>query len=260
MEEVTGDGGTGEDITMGFEQQFQKLGPLVEHIILGVTDTPSANRKAWRMLEAKYPKQIWLGCAAHEVSLLFKEWIKKIDEFTVLYKEGHRIVKWVNNHAEILKLFRELVPRHFQDKRKHGMGLYNPGDTRMATVFKMLYRIKILFPVLLDMVSTPEYQAASQKALKQWSDKQNSDARLPTINGLYVDKVQHYVQQPEFLARINTFIDSTKSAIYLLRLVDRQTPVLGKFYYGCALVDKHLRTFSKRLRLRHMSISCMPSS
>lgn len=37
------------------------------------------------------------------------------------------------------------------------------------------------------------------------------------------------------------FIASTKTVIYLLRLVDGHSPVLGKFYYCCALVDKHLR-------------------
>lgn len=43
------------------------------------------------------------------------------------------------------------------------------------------------------------------------------------------------------LQEIECFITCTKSAVYLLRLVDGQTPVLGKFYYCCALLDKHLR-------------------
>lgn len=88
--------------------QMEQLPPKIRsRIILGVTDTPTANQKAWRLLEATFPKQIWVGCAAHEVSLLFKEWVKKIPDILRLFREGHRAVKFINNHAELLKLFHE---------------------------------------------------------------------------------------------------------------------------------------------------------
>lgn len=246
LQEVTGAGGTGTDIRDGFREHMEKLdADIKRNILIGITDTPSANRKAWRLLEAEYPKQFWVGCAAHEVSLLFKEWIKKIPDIFTLFKEGHRIVKWINNHSEILKLYRFCVPFHFQDKRKHSIGLYNPGDTRMATVFKMLYRLKVLQEVLVDLVSRPEYEIASQKALKQWSDARPAGDRLLAVEGKYPDKVKHSIQEKTFWARIEVFVQATKSAMYLLRLVDGQSPVLGKFYYCCALVDKHLRVLKE---------------
>lgn len=164
-------GESGENIKDDFNAQFQKLGPEVtKHILVGVTDTPSANRKAWRLLEAEHPRQFWIGCAAHEVSLLFKEWIKKIDDIFVLFKEGHRIVKWVNNHAAVLKQFRALVPLHFSNKRKHTIGLYSPGDTRMATVFKMLYRLHVLRPVLADMASSRAVLSTKWLVKQPWGD------------------------------------------------------------------------------------------
>lgn len=245
--ETTGHSGSGQNIADGFEAQFRALGPdVVENIVLGVTDTPSANRKAWRLLEANYPKQTWIGCAAHEVSLLFKEWVKKTPDILRLFHEGHRVVKWVNNHAEILKLFRGIVPSHFTDKRKHCIGLYNPGDTRMATVFKMLFRVQLLLPVLIHLVSLPEYEVASQKALQAWSAQQPPEKKLTAINGKYVDMVKHFIQSPRFAEEISNFIKALKSAMYLLRLVDGQTPVIGKFYYACALVDKHLRVLKEQ--------------
>lgn len=129
--EVTGESATGEDIKKGFEDQFAKLeASVLDNIMIGITDTPTANQKAWRLLEAMYPKQIWIACAAHEISLLFKEWVKKVDDILTLFREGHRIVKWVNNHAEILKLYRAIIPSHFtEDKRRHSIMLYTPGDT-----------------------------------------------------------------------------------------------------------------------------------
>ena len=51
--------------------------------------------------------------------------------------------------------------------------------------------------------------------------------------------------RPSFQSDIDTFIQSTKSCLYLLRLVDGQSPVIGKFYYCYALVDKHLRVLKQ---------------
>lgn len=188
----------------------------------------------------------WIGCAAHEVSLLFKEWIKKIPELLQLFNEGLRIVKFVNNHSEILKLYRALVPDHFEDKRKHCIMLYTPGDTRMMTVFRMLYRISVLKPVLVDLVGTAAYGEAAQKALQAWSSAQPPEKTLVQIDGKFPDKVKHSLQSSSFWDRVDQFIMSTKSAIFLKSLVDGQTPVLGKFYYSCALVDKHLRVLKEK--------------
>lgn len=115
----------------------------------------------------------------------------------------------------------------------------------MATAFKMLHRIHYLFDVLTDLVSRPQYDQASQKALKQWSDAQPAERKLTANNGRYVDGVKHLVQLPETKKRIETFLTSTKSSVYLLRLIDGHAPVIGKFYYCCALVDKHLRVLQQ---------------
>lgn len=178
--------------------------------------------------------------------MLFKEWVSKVEPILNLFRQGLRIVKWVKNHSEILKLFREIVPKHFKDKRKHCMELYSPGDTRMLTVFKMLHRIVILWDVLRDLINRPEYEAASQKALKQWSDAQTVENKLTVgRDGRFLDAVQGYVRSEDFKEQLDGFIACTKSAVYLHRLADGQTPVLGKFYYCCALVDKHLRVLKE---------------
>lgn len=115
----------------------------------------------------------------------------------------------------------------------------------MASVFRMLYRILILFPVLIDLVGRAEYETMSQKALKQWSDAQPAGSKLIAVEGKYPDKVRHLIQDTNLKERIQVFISATKSTIYLLRLVDGQSPVIGKFYYCCALVDKHLRVLKE---------------
>ena len=248
MKNVTGLGGTGEDVAAGFQAEFDALEvDVFQAILIGITDTPTANQRAWRLLEAQHPKQFWIGCGTHEVSLLFKEWVKKVPELMQLFREELRCVKWINNHSELLKMFRDLVPKHFQDPKRHtgNIGLYMPADTRMMTVFKMLHRLLIVWDVLFDLAGRPEYETASQKALKQWSDRQKPEKKLVTIDGRYPDSVKVLLTNLGFRNRIHAFVQSSKSAVYLLRLTDGATPVLGKFYYACALVDKHLRTIKE---------------
>lgn len=81
----------------------------------------------------------------------------------------------------------------------------------MLTVFKMLYRIQFLWKVLVDLVGRPEYQVASQKALKSWSDKQKATDKLIAVDGVYPDKVQHYLTGAgsTFKQRLDNFINVT---------------------------------------------------
>ena len=73
------------------------------------------NRKAWKLLRGSFPKQVWLGCMAHEVSLLMGD-IVKIAEVNMMHHANHALVKWVNNKPGILKLFRDEVGKYFDLK------------------------------------------------------------------------------------------------------------------------------------------------
>ncbi|KAL3929232.1 MAG: hypothetical protein SGPRY_002043, partial [Prymnesium sp.] len=176
--ETTAESGAREDVEDGFEKQFDALSSQVRNnIVLGQTS---------------------IGCAAHEVSLLFKEWVKKTPDIFRVFNEGLRVVRWVNNHSEILKLFNYILPGHFNDKRKHCITLYSPGDTRMATVFKMLFRIRMVHAVLEHLASakiefdrwrassaifpSEVWDAADKYHAYQWSASFSDDfAHLRTI-------------------------------------------------------------------------------
>ena len=157
MRDVTGNSGSAEAIADEIEEVINKLDPEVrDNLILGLTDTPSANRAAWKLLEERFPGTIWAGCMAHEVSLLFKDYKKKIPELSDLFDEGKALVKWINNHDDVLELFRALAANHYKgDKQaaaKSGIGLYMPGDTRMATLFITCDRLLKLKLILQGMV------------------------------------------------------------------------------------------------------------
>ena len=50
-----------------------------------VMDTTAANKKAMRMLEATFPWMLCLGCQAHCLSLLIKDFVKRLEWLSVLY-------------------------------------------------------------------------------------------------------------------------------------------------------------------------------
>jgi hypothetical protein len=72
LKDVTGQAGTAKAISDEFSEVFETLDESVyDRIVIGCTDTPSANVSAWKSLEAAHPKQIWIGCMAHDLCCLY---------------------------------------------------------------------------------------------------------------------------------------------------------------------------------------------
>ena len=117
MKDVTGQAGTAKavksyHISDEFSEVFETLDESVyARIVIGCTDTPSANVSAWKSLEAAHPKQMWIGCMhgcmAHEISLLFKDWVQKVPAVKDLYRRLKNIIIWIRNHGDISMQFEE---------------------------------------------------------------------------------------------------------------------------------------------------------
>ena len=70
-----------------------------------ITDNASVMKKAWRILEAEYPKIIFFGCIAHNLNLIIGD-IMKLKWSADILKDAKAIVKYFRNHqipAAILK-------------------------------------------------------------------------------------------------------------------------------------------------------------
>lgn len=166
----TGQDGSGVGIHDELKSVIEHLHPEIRsQIRIGCTDTPSANRKAWRLLEQSFPDQIWMGCMAHEVSLLFKDWARKITCIHDLHHDLKCITIWILNHSDILLLFHMKVKLQWPDnKKRHSITPYMPGDTRMVTTYKLVDRAILLRPVFEALISDPQYERFAQAALKAW--------------------------------------------------------------------------------------------
>ena len=173
----TGLGASGQDVAAEFQEVMDQLDASVRaNLIFGVTDTPSANRKAWRLLMDANPRMYWGGCMAHEISLYMGD-VAKMECSKRLMDKCHKLYKWIMLHAvgdvSLLSLFREKVKAHFQAKadatacprERHAcrsrmtMALYKKGDTRMLSIFKLLFRTLYLMEPLVAVFTDARYPA-----------------------------------------------------------------------------------------------------
>ena len=250
LKDVTGQAGNAKAIAEEFEDVFTALDKAVyDRIVIGCTDTPSANVSAWKSLEAAHPKQIWVGCMAHELSLLFKDWVKKVPAVKDLYRRLKNITIWIRNHGDIAILFEEKVKaEHPGDKRKWTIQPYMPGDTRMGTVYKLADRALKLKDILLALVTDPRYKTSAQAAIAGYNSSTKPENRIPkAANGMYPDKIADDIMgsRSNMWALAESFIDTAKTSLYFHRLVDSNLPTMGKVYYTSALINKQLKVLSR---------------
>jgi hypothetical protein len=244
LKDVSGESGNAQAIHDEFVDLFETLAnDIVLRIIIGCTDTPSANVSAWKKLEVTFPNQLWIGCMAHELSLLFKDWVKKIPEIKELYVKGKRITIWIKNHGDILKLYQNKVKAQWPlDKRHWPIMPYMPGDTRMATCFKLVHRLVLLKQVLQALVTDPAYHKAAQAAITSYNSQAKAENKVQKLsNGSFPDVIAVDILDSSFWLTIDTFMAGSKTSIYFLRMVDSNLPVLGKVFYTCALINKQLK-------------------
>ena len=243
LKDVTGQAGNAVAIHDEFVDLFSTLDPaVVERIVVGCTDTPSSNVAAWKKLEATFPQQIWMGCMAHEISLLFKDFVKKVPEISSLYRKLKRVTIWIKNHGDILLIYQAKVALNWpNDKRHHTILPYMPGDTRMATTFKLVHRTLLLKDVLEALVTDASYKQCAQSAISGWNSKQKPEGRIPAnADGVFPDAIAKDILSPSTWDLCQEFMSASKTSLYFLRMVDANLPVLGKVYYTCALINKQL--------------------
>ena len=243
LQDVTGEAGDAKAIHDEFVELFATLSPVVvQRIVIGCTDTPSSNVAAWKQLEATFPNQVWMGCMAHELSLMFKDWVKKVPDILALYRKLKRITIWIKNHGSILMIFKAKVALNWPNDRRHWTILpYMPGDTRMATTYKLVHRCCLLKDVLSALVTDASYKQHAQAAIQGWNANQKPEGRIPAgVDGLYPDAIADDVLSPAMWNLCDEFKKASETSLYFLRMVDSNLPVLGKVYYTCALINKQL--------------------
>jgi hypothetical protein len=116
---------------------------------------------------------------AHELSLLFKDWVQKVPAINDLYRRLKNITIWIRNHGDISTQFEEKLRAQFTDRRKWTIKPYMPGDTRMGTMYKLADRALQLKDILLALVTDPKYKASAQAAIQGYNVNTKVENRIP---------------------------------------------------------------------------------
>jgi hypothetical protein len=114
---------------------------------------------------------------------------------------------------------------------------YMPGDTRMATCFKLVHRLLLLKHVLQ---ADPAYHKAAQAAIRAYDSQAKPENKVQKLsNGSFPDAIAVDILDSSFWLTI--LFAGSKTSIYFLRMVYSNLPVLGKIFYTCALINKQLK-------------------
>lgn len=161
----------------------KKLQAQGYHVVSIVTDTPSVNRKAWKIIEKELPHTLCMPCGAHCMNLHLKHCFKELDGIEQLINDAKTLVKRFSN-VDFARHMLRTHCRKFTVDVDHPAGrqleMYKPGDTRFATNLRMFIRLLEVKKVLTYIVASPEYEAR-----KFWADvKEVVDLFLPAYLAL----------------------------------------------------------------------------
>ncbi|KAL0044310.1 hypothetical protein WJX82_010899 [Trebouxia sp. C0006] len=113
-------------------EAIEEAGP--ENVVQVITDSAANCKAAGKLVEQQYPHIFWAPCAAHSLDLLL-EAIGKLSWVKNIVKPGKTVLKFVMNHQKSHAIF----------KQYSKLELLRPGETRFATVFIMLDRMREAF-------------------------------------------------------------------------------------------------------------------
>lgn len=114
-----------------------KLSEIIEEIgsakfFLIVTDNASNMRSAWEKVMVKYPHISCVGCVAHCLNLLLKDFMK-LSEILNASKKSRQICKHFKNHHVLYATFKSIQLEKY--KKNKITSLKVPAETRFGSIF-----------------------------------------------------------------------------------------------------------------------------
>ena len=137
-----------------------------------ITDNTSANKAAWRILEANFPDKYFYGCVCHVLHLVVKMICTKIAFLKDLEKECKNVVKFFkgsNLERARLKILQDSV---------NVPNLVLPGDTRWGSLLKC-------FNALLASKLTLEEFTNDDSFIARGVDRQGKEKREKIRNFIH---------------------------------------------------------------------------
>lgn len=106
---------SGEYMAKIIASVFDEYGP--EKFVSVCTDNASNMKLAWNLIEQKYAHVVCIGCIAHGLNLLCKDFAK-VDSIEKTLKSSHRIIRGILKSNRCYAMFNEVQNELIQNKTK----------------------------------------------------------------------------------------------------------------------------------------------
>ena len=224
-----------EFIAAEVQKRIESLGP--ENVVQVVTDSAGNCVAARQNLAGKFKSVVFSSCAAHCLDLLL-QYIGKLTWVKDVIAEGHDIVKFITNHQSPLAYFRS----HSK------LELLKPGETRFASYFVMLIRLKETQDALQETVMDRDY--------KQWLSRPSRIKSIKTMGAV----VTKNVIDSRFWNSVSQVTSVCEPIVCLLRMVDGCIPCVGKIYWNMYKLDQDILASAILDQAQKNSLSCFINS
>lgn len=190
-----------ETIANDLEKIIIEVGP--SKISALITDNASVMKKAWKLLELKYPNIFFLGCVAHSLNLLIGD-IMKVPWSANILKRAKEIVLYFRSHQIPMAILR----RHQLATYKHRRSLKLPAKTRWGSSATCLN-------------SVLQNQLALKLTITEITH--NNHEKLP-------DLINNTVMDEAFWKEIESLLLILDKLVAGISLFESDTPHLALFY------------------------------
>lgn len=211
--DTSGSQKTGEFIAEALLDIIREVG--VDNVVQVITDSAANCKLAGHLVEQSYPHIFWTPCATHCLNLLLKDLVL-IEWMDRAITQGKEVQQFISNHDATRAMF-----------SKHSkLKLIRPGDTRFASNFMMLQRLVKVKSPLKQLVTSEEWDA--------W--KRNNE---------YALHIEMQLLSTPFWEDIEKYVKVLWPVMAMLRMVDRDEPVMGTVYEG---IDQMLEKIKEILK------------
>jgi hypothetical protein len=220
--DTTGESKDADYIAEQLKNFMTKVGS--ENVVQICTDNAAAMVNAARNVMDGSSHMYIQGCAAHCLDLLLEDWGKQA-WITRLSKKARKICTFTKNHHATQALFRRLSP---------DLTLHTPVETRFATNFLMIDRLRELRPAIEKMLVEDEWYDFLGSLRRQGQDKY--------LKGMHVRSI---IRSDAFWDSCENFIYMVVPILKVLRVFDGKAPAMGLAWRMMYDLQKHVENFSK---------------
>lgn len=168
-----------------------------------ITDNASVMKKAWRILEVKYPKIIFLGCIAHNLNLLVGD-IMKLRWAANIMNDSKQIIKYFKTH----NIPSAILKRHQIASYSTQISLKYPVKTRWGSA-----------AISLNSIATNRLalQLASVELIN------NRNINIP-------EDISDTIESEDFWRDIELLLSVLDELVVGISMFESDTPKLALFY------------------------------